>query len=116
VVRDGFGLGLVFHGVSLALGLLLVAAVDPATAGRPVEVLAALAVARLSLAVPISPNGLGIQEGALGLLFVQLGLEPEVALAALLLNRVALVGAVLLGAVSLLTGSRTTTRARASSR
>jgi uncharacterized membrane protein YbhN (UPF0104 family) len=116
VVRDGFGLGLVFHGASLGLGLLLVAAVDPATAGRSVEVLAALAIARLSLAVPISPNGLGLQEGALGILFVQLGLEPNVALAAILLNRVALVVAVLLGAISLLTGPRLTTPARASIR
>lgn len=116
VARDGLGLGLVFHGASLGFGLLLVAAIDPATAGRTVEVLAALAVARLSLAVPISPSGLGIQEGALAILFVQLGLEPDVALAAVLLNRVALVGAVLLGAIALLGGARASTSVRASVR
>lgn len=116
VVRDGFGLGLVFHTASLGLGLFLVAAVDPATAGRPAEVLAALAVARLSLAVPISPNGLGLQEGALGILFVQMGLEPEVALAALLLNRVALVVAVLLGAMSLVVRDRARFRSPLSAR
>ena len=109
VARDGFGLGLLFHVVSLALGLILVAAVDPATAGRTVDVLAALAVARLSLAIPISPSGLGIQEGALGLLFVQMGLEPDVAMAAMLLNRLALVGAVLGGAIALLARPRSGT-------
>jgi uncharacterized membrane protein YbhN (UPF0104 family) len=104
-ILDGFGLGLAFHAVSLGLGLGLVVAVDPAAAARPLEVLAALAVARLSLAVPLSPNGLGIQEGALALLFVQLGLAPDVALAASLLNRVALVITVVAGAIALAYGS-----------
>ena len=83
--RDGFALGLTFHAASLALGLLLVLAVDVTLAGRAFEVLAALAVARLSLALPITPSGIGIQEGALAFLFVQLGIPADVALAAILL-------------------------------
>jgi len=104
-IRDGFGLGLLFHGASLGLGLLLVRAVDPDATGQPWMILGALAVARLSLAVPISPNGIGVQEGLLAILFVQLGLPADVAIAASLLNRLgflltAAVGAVLLVAPS----------------
>jgi uncharacterized membrane protein YbhN (UPF0104 family) len=99
---DGFGFGLAFHLTSLVLGFLLVAAVDPAVAGgQPIVVLASLAVARLSLALPITPNGIGVQEGLLGVLFFQLGLAPETAIAAALLNRLALLLAAGLGALSL---------------
>ena len=99
---DGFGFGLAFHLTSLVLGFLLVAAVDPAVAGgQPIVVLASLAVARLSLALPITPNGIGVQEGLLGVLFIQLGLAPETAIAAALLNRLALLLAAGLGALSL---------------
>ncbi len=115
VLRDGLGLGLIFHGASLLLGLVLVAAVDPAAASRPMDVLAALAVARLSLAVPISPNGIGIQEGALTLLFVHLGLSPDTALAAALLNRIALVATAVIGSLALIVGSRTSARSAARS-
>lgn len=101
-VRDGVGLGLVFHVTSLMLGLVLVAAVDPIAAGRPIEIFGALAVARLSVALPLSPNGLGIQEGALSLLFVSLGLPPESALAAALLNRLALLLTAAIGSLALL--------------
>jgi uncharacterized membrane protein YbhN (UPF0104 family) len=103
---DGVGLMLVFHGASLLFGLALVAAVDPAAVGRPTEVLAALAVARLSLAVPVSPNGIGLQEGALSLLFVHLGLPGDVAVAAALLNRVALLVTAALGSIALAAGPR----------
>ena len=105
-LRDGLGLALVFHGLSLLLGLVLVAAVDPSAVGRPLEVLGALAVARLSLAVPLSPNGIGLQEGALTILFVQLGLGPDVALAAALLNRLALLLTAAIGSLVLLAGPR----------
>jgi uncharacterized membrane protein YbhN (UPF0104 family) len=102
---DGLGFGLVFHATSLLLGLVLVAAVDPVVAAqRGIVVLAALAVARVSLALPISPNGIGVQEGVLGILFVQLGLPPETAIAAALLNRLALLLAAGIGAVSLSAG------------
>lgn len=104
--RDGLGLGLVFHGLSLLMGLALVAAVEPGAVARPVEVLGALAIARLSLTVPISPNGIGIQEGALAILFVQLGLPPDVALAAALLNRLALLLTAGIGTIALARGTR----------
>ena len=102
--RDGLGLGLVFHGLSLLMGLALVAAVEPGAVAQPLEVLGALAIARLSLTVPISPNGIGIQEGALAILFVQLGLPPDVALAAALLNRLALLLTAGIGAIALARG------------
>jgi uncharacterized membrane protein YbhN (UPF0104 family) len=99
---DGFGFGLAFHLASLVLGFVLVAAVDPGVvAAHPIVVLASLAVARLSLALPISPNGIGVQEGLLTVLFFQVGLPPETAIAAALLNRVALLLAAGLGAISL---------------
>ena len=104
--RDGLGLGLVFHGLSLLMGLALVAAVEPSAVAHPVEVLGALAIARLSLTVPISPNGIGIQEGALAILFVRLGLPPDVALAAALLNRLALLLTAGIGAMALARGAR----------
>ncbi|MEO8468924.1 MAG: lysylphosphatidylglycerol synthase transmembrane domain-containing protein [Chloroflexota bacterium] len=104
--RDGLGLGLIFHGFSLLMGLALVAAVEPSVVARPMVVLGALAIARLSLTVPISPNGIGIQEGALAILFVQLGLPPDVALAAALLNRLALLLTAGLGAIALARGTR----------
>lgn len=114
IARDGFGLALLFHGLSIGLAAILVTAVDPASAGAIVPVLGAIAIARLSLAVPISPNGIGLQEGALSLLFVQLGLSPEVALAASLLNRAALVATAGLGWMALTLVSRGGTETRAS--
>jgi uncharacterized membrane protein YbhN (UPF0104 family) len=111
LLRDGLGLGLVFHAGSIGLGWVLVAAIDPATASRTGEVLAILAVARLSVVVPISPAGLGVQEAAVGVLFAQVGLDPQVALAAILLNRVALLVVVVLGAAGLLGGRATPARA-----
>ena len=106
IVRDGFGLALVFHGLSIGLAAVLVAAVDPTSAAIGPPVLGAIAIARLSLAVPISPNGIGLQEGALSVLFVQLGMTPDVALAASLLNRAALVATAGLGWVALTLNAR----------
>ena len=110
LLRDGFGLGLLFHAASIGLGWALVAAVDPATASRSGEVLAILAVARLSVVLPLSPAGLGVQEAAVGVLFVQAGLDPQAALAAMLLNRVALLVVVILGAAALVGGRAGRTR------
>jgi uncharacterized protein (TIRG00374 family) len=59
-------------------------------------------VARLALAVPLLPSGLGVQEGMLGLLFVGLGMPPDTALAAMLLARTSLVLTTALGAMLLL--------------
>jgi glycosyltransferase 2 family protein len=104
LLRNGLGLGLLFHAASIGLGWVLVAAIDPGTASRSGEVLAILAVARLSVVLPLSPAGLGVQEAAVGVLFAQVGLDPQVALAAILLNRVALLVVVVLGAAGLLRG------------
>jgi uncharacterized protein (TIRG00374 family) len=100
----GFVLGLAFHLGSILLTYLLVLAVDP----RPISLatVSAVAVARLSLAVPISPSGLGVQEGALAVLFVGIGLAPEAALAALLLGRVSLLATTLIGAAALILDRR----------
>ena len=105
-VRDGFGLGLVFHAVSVLLGLALVRAVDSTISAEPAHVLGALAVARLSLAVPLSPNGIGVQEGVLAVLFVQLGLPADLALAAALLNRLGMIATAFVGLASLAWSSR----------
>lgn len=94
------GYGVAFHLVSVLFTALLLLAVDPSAAG--VGVLAAIVVARLSLAVPILPSGLGANEAILALLFAGLGLAPQSALAGLLLGRVALVLTTLLGAGLLL--------------
>jgi len=98
------GLGVAFHLGSVLLTALLVAAVDPAATG--LAVLAAITIARLSLAVPILPSGLGANEAILALLFAGMSLSPQTALAALLLGRVALVLTTALGAGLLLFGER----------
>jgi len=77
------------------------------TAGtESLAVLAAITIARLSLAVPILPSGLGANEAILALLFAGMSLSPQTALAALLLGRVALVLTTALGAGLLLFGER----------
>jgi glycosyltransferase 2 family protein len=96
------GFALAFHATSVVLTALLVVAVDPTAVG--LSVLAAIVVARLSLAVPILPSGLGANEAILSLLFAGLGLAPQTALAALLLTRVALLMTTALGAGLLLVG------------
>jgi uncharacterized membrane protein YbhN (UPF0104 family) len=101
-IAMGTGLGLAFHGLSVLLTALLMAAVDPSAVGVPV--VAAIVVARLSLAVPILPSGLGANEAILALLFSSLGLAPQSALAGLLLGRVALLLTTLIGASVLLFG------------
>ena len=107
-VAVGTGLGLVFHAAAIGFTWLVVAAVDPSLPVWPV--LGALAIARLSLAVPITPSGIGIQEGVLALLFTQLGLPATSALAGLLLARLALVLVTVIGAVWLLDPRRAATR------
>lgn len=110
-VAAATGLALAFHGVSVLLTGLLVVAVDPSATG--ISVLAAIVVARLSLAVPILPSGLGANEAILALLFGGLGLAPQTALAALLLTRVALVLTTLIGAGALLFGRHELARGEA---
>ena len=97
-------LGAAFHGVSVLLTVLLLVAVDPAAMN--VAVLAAVVVARLSLAIPFLPSGLGANEAILSLLVAGLGMTPQTALAGLLLGRVSLVCTTLLGAGLLALGRR----------
>jgi glycosyltransferase 2 family protein len=112
-IAVGLGLGLAFHAGSVLLSYVLVLSVG--VSASPVTVLACLVVARLSILIPISPSGLGIQEGALSLLFLSIGLPAETALAASLLNRLALIATTLLGSgLMLLAGSPV--RARSPSR
>jgi uncharacterized membrane protein YbhN (UPF0104 family) len=106
LLRDGFGLGLVFHAASIGFGWMLIVAIDPSTMSRSLDVLAILAIARLSVVLPISPAGLGVQEAAVGILFVEAGLDPQIALAGILLNRVALLLVVVIGAAGLVGRSR----------
>lgn len=54
--------------------------------------------------MPFSPSGLGVQEGVLALLFSGIGLSAEVALAASLLSRLALMVTTLAGGILLTRG------------
>ena len=101
-VATGTGLGIAFHAASVLLTAVLVVAVDPRAIGVPA--IAAVVVARLSLAIPFLPSGLGANEAILALLFSALGLAPQTALAALLLGRLALVLTTLVGTGALLAG------------
>jgi uncharacterized membrane protein YbhN (UPF0104 family) len=105
-VAVGLGLGLAFHAGSVLLSYVLVLSLG--VSGPALSVLACLVVARLSVLIPISPSGLGIQEGALSLLFLSIGLPAETALAASLLNRLALVATTLLGAGLMVLAGRPT--------
>ena len=89
VLLIGLGTGLVFHAGSVALTWLLVVAIDPQTLLWPM--LGAIAIARLSLAVPLTPNGLGVQEGTLAALLTAMALPAQPALAAMLLARLSTV-------------------------
>jgi len=108
-LASGTGLALAFHLGSIGMVYLLVVALGGHSAAVPV--IASIAVARLAILIPISPSGLGFQEAALSLLFLQIGLSAEMALATALLNRLALVGTMALGASLILSG-RTGTPAR----
>jgi uncharacterized protein (TIRG00374 family) len=99
---NGTSLALAFHLGSIALAYALVAALGVHAAAGPV--LASIAAARLTILIPLSPSGLGFQEAALSVLFVQIGLSPETALATALLNRLAMVGTMALGAALIVSG------------
>jgi uncharacterized membrane protein YbhN (UPF0104 family) len=102
IVAIGVAFGLAFHVASVLLTAVLVAAVDPAAVGP--AVFAAIVLARLSLAIPILPSGLGANEAILAISFAGLGLAPQTALAALLLGRLALLLTTVVGASMLLLG------------
>jgi len=98
----GLASGLVFHAGSIGLTWLLVLSVDPHAGTLLLP--AALAVARLALAVPLTPSGIGLQEGTLVLLISALGMSPDGALAGLLLGRLALLLTTLVGVGLLVRG------------
>jgi uncharacterized membrane protein YbhN (UPF0104 family) len=91
----GLAGGLAFHAIAIVASYVLVIAVDPGASG--LGILAAVTLARLSLAVPIAPSGIGVQEGALAALFILLGASPESAVAASLLGRLALITTTAIG-------------------
>lgn len=97
----GFGYGLVFHAGSVAFTGVVVLSVAPTAPLVPV--LGALAVARLSLALPLTPSGLGVQEAAFVVLSAGF-LQPHAALAALLLARGSLLLTTVIGAVLVASG------------
>ena len=108
-LTNGTSLALAFHLGSIALVYGIVVALGGYR--DPGPVLACIAVARLSILIPLSPSGLGFQEAALSVLFTQIGLSAELALATALLNRLALVGTMALGA-GLIASGRTGTLTR----
>lgn len=99
-VGIGLALGVLFHATGVGLTFLVVLSVDPGAAS--LAALAAVAVARVSLLIPLTPSGLGVQEAALALLFVGIGLPAESAIAASLLARLSLVLTAAIGAAALL--------------
>lgn len=94
----GLLLGLAFHAAAVLLTWGIVLAVEPAAASLAAP--AAVALARLSLVVPLTPNGLGIQEAALAGLFVGIGLPAESAVAAALLARLSMLATAVIGALA----------------
>lgn len=65
----------------------------------PADVAAVALLVTLAAALPISPNGLGVGEAAFVLLYTQIGVAPEQALAAALLRRLVVTLVCLAGAV-----------------
>jgi uncharacterized protein (TIRG00374 family) len=100
---QGAGLGLLFHLAALVLTLLLVLSLEPHA--PLMKAFLALTVARVAIAVPISPSGLGFQEGALAILFPQIGLSSQIALAVSVLGRLALCLTISTGFLLLLAGN-----------
>jgi uncharacterized membrane protein YbhN (UPF0104 family) len=94
----GFLLGAMFHAGAIGLTWLLVVALDP-RAGF--DALAAVAVARLALAIPLTPSGLGVQEGALAALLAGLMLGAGTGLAAVMLSRIATLATAVIGVLLL---------------
>jgi uncharacterized protein (TIRG00374 family) len=103
LMLGGFANGLAFHAGSIGLTWMLVMAMNPS--GSSWLMLAALAVARLSLAVPLSPSGLGIQEGTLAALLAGMQIAPQAALAAMLFARLSTLLLALLGVVLMVRGT-----------
>jgi len=103
-LSGGFALAVLFHGTSLLLTYVLVLSVSGRSDVFPT--LAALAMARLSMLLPFSVNGLGFQEGALTILLPQVGVASEAALAVSALSRLGLLLSIGFGIAAMATGKR----------
>jgi glycosyltransferase 2 family protein len=88
---------IVFNGVLVVSHYAVIKAVHADLSIWVVARIAPLVV--LASALPVSINGLGITESAFVLLYAQVGLAPEVALAAAVLRRLVVVSMSLVGAV-----------------
>lgn len=74
------------------------------------EIAAVAPLVALAAALPVSPNGLGLSEGAFVLLYAQAGATPEQALAAALLRRLVVTLVTLVGGVPWLAARGALTR------
>lgn len=77
-----------FHAMAAVFGLGIILSLD-SSVDLPAA-LAALMVIRVAAILPLTPAGIGFQEGAFALLLPQAGVSAEAALAASALNRVAM--------------------------
>jgi uncharacterized membrane protein YbhN (UPF0104 family) len=109
-LTSGVSIALAFHVGSIAMAYLLVVALGGSGSGDAWPVLASIAVARLTILIPLSPSGLGFQEAALAVLFLQIGLTAELAIATALLTRLALLGTMALGTAFIASGQTGTLR------
>lgn len=91
--------GVAFHSVAILLTLGLVASTDLDIS--PLSALAAITVMRMSILVPFSVSGLGVQEGAAALIFPAAGMPAETGVAVSLLSRAGLLITIMIGAASL---------------
>jgi uncharacterized membrane protein YbhN (UPF0104 family) len=91
-----------FHVIAVGLTCVLVVALQPGV--EVATVVAALMVARMATFLPLTPAGIGLQEGAFALLLPEAGVSAEVAVAASALTRLAMMATLVVGAVALASG------------
>ena len=103
-VLVGIVSGVAFHGLAILATWLILVATD-ARLGTP-SVLAAVAAARLSLAIPLSPSGIGVGEGVLAALVAAAGGPAATAVAGMLVTRLALVATSVVRATLMAADSR----------
>ena len=96
--------GLAFHLVSLSLALVLLTSLGADF--QPIEALAALAIARLAILLPVSISGLGFQEAAAAVVFPAIGLPAEVGVAVSMLTRIGLILTVATGVACMASPAR----------
>lgn len=84
-----------FHALAAIFGLAIILSLD-SSINLP-GALAALMVIRVAAILPLTPAGIGFQEGAFALLLPQAGVSAEAALAASALNRVAMLVTLAIG-------------------